>query len=234
MVEIKNLTVVIKNQTLLDDVSCSLIPGRISCFIGKSGAGKTTLLKSLVNLMPITSGTISINNKQLAELTYQKKSETIGYVFQDFNLFNNLTVLENCIDPLLVHGMQYKQAEERALQELKKRGLENHVHKYPTQLSGGQQQRAAIARSLCLQPQILLLDEPTASLDPINTQELVTTLQELAAQNLIIGVSSQDMHFVQKIFDRVYYLQAGTIIDFCDDIQKINYVPNIKSFINIA
>jgi len=232
MVNVKNLTVSINNQTILNDVSCSLLPGRITCFIGKSGAGKTTLLKALVDLVYITEGEIVINNTQLNSLSYSKRSEEIGYVFQDFNLFSNLTVLQNCMDPLRVHGLNVNDAKKRALDTLEQLGMKDYCDKYPSELSGGQQQRVAIARSLCLNPRVLLLDEPTASLDPINTAQLVTILQALRANKLIIGISSQDMNFVKKIFDRVYYIEQGKIVELCDGIEYVNQCKAIQQFIH--
>lgn len=232
MVKVKNLTVKINNQILLDKVSCSLLPGRITCFIGKSGAGKTTFLKSLVNLISITEGKITINNNQLDKLSYRQKSEEIGYVFQNFNLFSNLTVLENCTDPLIVHELDFENAKNQALIQLKKLGMENYINKYPSELSGGQQQRIAIARALCLNPKVLLLDEPTASLDPVNTEILINILKALTQSGLTIGISSQDMNFINKIFDRVYYIKKGKIIEFCDGIENLKDYPLIKSFIN--
>ena len=232
MVNVKNLTVSINNQTILNDVSCSLLPGRITCFIGKSGAGKTTLLKALVDLVYITEGEIVINNTQLNSLSYSKRSEEIGYVFQDFNLFSNLTVLQNCMDPLRVHGLNVNDAKKRALDTLEQLGMKDYRDKYPSELSGGQQQRVAIARSLCLNPRVLLLDEPTASLDPINTAQLVTILQALRANKLIIGISSQDMNFVKKIFDRVYYIEQGKIVELCDGIEYVNQCKAIQQFIH--
>ncbi|MFA6066368.1 MAG: ATP-binding cassette domain-containing protein [Candidatus Babeliaceae bacterium] len=240
MVIVNNLTVQVKKNTLLNNVSCTLVPGRITSFIGKSGAGKTTLLKSLVGLMPITQGQIIINDKQLSGLTHRQRSEEIGYVFQDFNLFPHMTVIENCIDPLLVHdmplhqivhGTYYFQARQQALFILQRLEMQDFVDKYPSELSGGQQQRVAIARALCLNPRILLLDEPTASLDPFNTDILVAILLSLAKNGLTIGLSSQDMGFVRKVFDRVYYLESGRIIEFCDGLDQLPQHPAIQAFV---
>jgi polar amino acid transport system ATP-binding protein len=232
MVIVDSLTVRIKNQTVLNHLTCSLTPGRITSFIGKSGAGKTTLLKSLVGLVPITDGHILIGeNKELNTLSHKQRAEEIGYVFQDFNLFSHLTALENCIDPLIVYGMTHAQAQERALDTLQQLSMSAFIKHHPCQLSGGQQQRVAIARALCLNPSILLLDEPTASLDPFNTDILVTILSSLAAKQLTIGLSSQDMSFVDKIFDRVYYVEAGTIIEFCDGKERVGEHPSIQRFL---
>jgi ABC-type polar amino acid transport system ATPase subunit len=231
MVTIKNLTVALKNNTILRNISCTLTMGRITTFLGKSGAGKTTLLKTIAGLIEKTSGEILINGKELDILDGQKRSETVGYVFQDFNLFTHMTVKQNCIDPQLVHGRSAQEAEERAMKLLQEFGIAEHADKYPSELSGGQQQRVAIARALCLDAQVLLLDEPTASLDPINTEILTKILQQLANKGLTIALSSQDMNFVKSIFDRVYYLDAGTITEFCDKQTDVAQTCCIKNFL---
>lgn len=231
MVVVNNLTVKLQDQTILKYVSCSLLPGKITTFIGKSGAGKTTILKTIVGLNAISEGSILARDKQLTTLLSKQRSEEIGYVFQDFNLFAHMSVLQNCIDSLLVHGITQQQAQQRARDVLQQLGMQNFTNLYSSSLSGGQKQRVAIARALCLQPKILLLDEPTASLDPINTDILVGILRKLAVQGLTIGVSSQDMSFVRKIFDRVYYVQAGEIVEFCDEKDKLSFCPLIMSFV---
>lgn len=241
MVIVNALSVTIQEQTLLKSVSFTLLPGRITTFVGKSGAGKTTLLKSLVGLTPISSGSITIHGHTLASLptadshtltslSPQQRSEEIGYVPQDFNLFPHLSALNNCIDPLLVHGMPHDQAINKAHDILQQLDMHHFINKYPSELSGGQKQRVAIARALCLNPRILLLDEPTASLDPANTNLLITILHNLASQGLTIALSSQDMSFVQKILDRVYYMQDGEIVEFCDGKNALSSCPLIMSF----
>ena len=233
MVIVNKLQVKLQNKLILNSVSCTLLAGRITTFIGQSGAGKTTLLKSLVGLIPVTDGSIMVHDQQITDLSPTQRAEAIGYVFQDFNLFPHFSVLQNCIDPLLVHGMNYEQAELRVREILQQLEMIQFIHQYPSQLSGGQKQRIAIARALCLQPKVLLLDEPTASLDPLNTDILVTILKNLAAQGLTIGLSSQDMTFVTKIFDRVYYMQAGEIVELCEDAASMNRYPLISQFMKL-
>jgi ABC-type polar amino acid transport system ATPase subunit len=231
MIRINNLTVCIKGQTILRAISCRLMPNRITVLIGQSGAGKTTLLKTLAGLLSFEQGTVSIDGNELKSATPQQRAELIGYVFQDFNLFCNLTVLENCIDPQLVHGIDFQQARQKALQQLQAFGMHDFINAYPSELSGGQKQRVAIARTLCLNPRMLLLDEPTASLDPINTNLLIVMLKKLAQNGLVIVLSSQDMSFVRKVFDDVYYIADGTIIESCNDNQELALCPLIASFL---
>lgn len=231
MVNVTNLCVQRNKKIILRDITCSLSPGRITTFIGPSGAGKTTLLQTLVDLVQPSTGTITLNSKQIQNLTHPERAATIGFVFQQFNLFPNLTVLENCIDPLIIRGINNATAQQTAINILTQLGMQAYADTYPSELSGGQQQRVAIARALCLNPRILLLDEPTASLDPSNTQILVSILKQLAHNGMTIGVSSQDMNFVRSILDRVYYLENGEIINFCDNIQDMQTCAHIMQFI---
>lgn len=231
MVNINNITVFLQQQAILKSISCTLLPGKITVFMGESGAGKTTLLKSIVGLIKVEQGTITINNQEITTLSNLEKSQEIGYVFQNFNIWPNLTVEENCIDPLLVHGIPYEEAKKIAFEVLTKLNMQQHAAKYLNALSGGQQQRVAIARALCLKPKVLLLDEPTASLDPINTDILVTILQQLASEGLTIALTSQDMSFVKKIWDVLYYVENGSIIESCSSKDAVAQNPLIAQFI---
>lgn len=231
MVIVNNLSIDFKNQRVLNNVSVTVTAGHITSFIGKSGAGKTTLLKTIAGLIPITTGEIIINDQQLKNLTPIQRAQEIGYVFQDFNLFPHMTALENSIDPLIVHGKSYNEAKEQALSKLQELDMDRYASRYPAELSGGQQQRVAIARALALNPRIILLDEPTASLDPANSELLVTILQTLATKGFTICLSSQGMDFVRKIVDRVYYLQNGIITEFCDNAQTVSQSAAISKWI---
>ncbi len=178
MVTVKNLMITIGKKTVLNTISCTLLPGRITLFLGKSGAGKTTLLKSIGGLIPPSLGTITLNNNQdSTKLTASQRAENFCYVFQEFNLFPHLTALENCMDPLLISGIKPSDALTQATAIITLLDLREQLNSYPSQLSGGQQQRIALARALCLHPKVILCDEPTAALDPTNTDLLVALLQ---------------------------------------------------------
>lgn len=231
MVTATDITVIMQGQKIVQSVSCHVPKGRITAFIGKSGAGKTTVLKVLAGLIKPDQGTVGVDDKSLSDFSPSARSESIGYVFQEFNLFNHLTVLQNCIDPLIVHGYSQAEATEKAQSQLKQLEMDSYGNKYPSELSGGQKQRVAIARALCLQPKVLLLDEPTASLDPINTQNLVAILKKLASQGLCIGLSSQDMSFVRALFDRVYYMESGAIVECCEKIDDLKEYSKMSEFL---
>lgn len=231
MVIIDQLDVIINGKKILNNISLTIAQSRITSLIGASGAGKTTLLKTIAGLLPCNQGTITIDNNAITSLTPYQRSEQIGYVFQDFNLFAHLTALENCIDPLLVHHVPHKVALQQVQELLHQFGMFQHRNKYPHELSGGQKQRVAIARALALKPQLLLLDEPTASLDPANTDILVTLLKQLATSGMTIALSSQDMSFVQKIVDCVYYMEHGTLVQTCHDATEVEQCPLIKSWL---
>jgi ABC-type polar amino acid transport system ATPase subunit len=232
VVIVDRLTVTIAKKEILKQISLKLKPGCISVFIGGSGAGKTTLLKTIAGLNHITDGTITVDDQQLNQLNSYERAEKVGYVFQEFNLFAHFTALENCVDPLMVHGTSYEQATEEALKLLQSLGMKEYADHYPAELSGGQQQRVAIARALSLQPKVILLDEPSASLDPANTDRLVEILKSLAKQGLTVVLSSQDMSFVRKVADTINFVEGGWVVESCDDVEKLNDYPLINEWIN--
>lgn len=231
MVIINELLIELDGKPILHDFSAQLLPGRITLFIGKSGAGKSTLFKAMVGLLPIKAGQIIINGYTLSALDPKKRAEEIGYVFQQFNLFPHMSVLDNCIDPLLVHGKTMTQAVEIARDILVKLGMFDYQDRYPAHLSGGQQQRVAIARALCLKPRVLLFDEPTASLDPANSLLLAEIMRSLARDGLTIALSSQDSAFIRMIFDRVYLIENGMVAERCDDYGTLEKSSAIARFI---
>jgi ABC-type polar amino acid transport system ATPase subunit len=215
MLTIQNLTVSYTRQktkqNALQNASCTLPPGRITIFLGKSGAGKTTLLRCIAGLQAY-QGIIQFGGLDLASQNSAQRSALVGFVFQSFNLFPQLTVLENCIQPLIVvRGIARESAMKQALEMLDRLGIAGYQHAYPAQLSGGQQQRVALARALVLRPKVLLLDEPTSALDPENSAILANILKQLCAEGIAIGLSSQDMSLVSMIKDRTYVVTDGAI-----------------------
>lgn len=231
MLRAKQVCVVQKGVALINNVTCELLPGRITSFVGKSGAGKTTLLKACAGLIEVSQGTIVVDGTSLKQCSLQQRSAMLGYVFQDFNLFPHLTVLENCIDPLVIRGIARDDACKKARAVLEACDMVQFSSTYPSCLSGGQKQRVAIARALCLKPHILLLDEPTASLDPFNTDLLVAIIKNMVAQGLTVGVSSQDLSFIQKIMDRVYYLEEGEIKECMENPSEYKNTLYIANFL---
>lgn len=222
-----------KESLILNDVSITFPAGRITVLLGKSGAGKTSLLRSIAGLEKPIHGSILIDGKDLSKMPCSQRARNVGIVFQQFNLFPHLTVLQNCMQPLMVNNAMFEdEARTKALAYLKMVEMEALAHRYPMQLSGGQQQRVAIARALCLEPQVLLLDEPTSALDPANTKALQRLLQYFAEQGLALVISSHDMEFVRNILDRAYLIENGNIIDYLDNKNSmVNSGSKINHFL---
>ena len=217
MIKGKNIILKKGNKTILSDVSFEIKKGRITSFIGKSGAGKTSLLKCVANLNSDYQGTILLSDKDIKEFSKKQKAKHIGFVAQKFNLFEHMTVLQNCIQPMMiVLGMSKEIATQKAIETLKSLDIEHLKNTYPKKISGGQQQRVAIARALCLEPEALLFDEPTSALDPQSTISLQKLVKQLCDKGITIAMSSHDMFFLKDILDCVYFLQDGKVVDFFD------------------
>jgi len=213
-----------KTVRALKNVSLSVEQGEVVCIIGPSGAGKSTFLRAINRLETIDEGQIYIEDKLLFDChngTNRAKMHSnernnffleVGMVFQSFNLFPHKTVLENVtLAPLHVRRLSAKQAREKSLQILERIGLSDKINAYPSQLSGGQQQRVAIARALAMEPKIMLFDEPTSSLDPELSGEVLVVMKSLAACGMTMLVVSHEMAFVREIADRVAFMAEGTI-----------------------
>ena len=205
------------SHKILDNVSFTIPQGRITAFIGPSGAGKTTLLRAVAQLISSYEGSLLFQGKSLHEFDRLARVRSVGFVFQQFNLFPHFSVLENCMHPLItVLGMHRDAAYKRALAVLDSLQMTRFIAVYPRNLSGGQQQRVAIARTLCLEPSVLLFDEPTSSLDPESSLAVHNILKELVTRGYTVATSSHDMSFLKKILDNVYFLKNGTIIEHYD------------------
>lgn len=222
-----------KHSLILNNVCFELMPGRITSFMGQSGAGKTTLLKCLANLLTEYEGEILCNGKNLKKLPPAERASTIGFVLQQFHLFPNMTVAENCNYALIhVVGLSKEEANKRTKGTLEALGIGSFENSYPSELSGGQQQRVAIARALVLQPEVLLLDEPTSALDPDSKKSLETLLLDLNAKGMTIALSSHDMPFIRRIMDHIYFMEGGLIVEEWDKAKEnLSQKPRIKQFL---
>ena len=214
LVEIANVDKSFGPLKVLDGVTLRVAPGEIVAIIGRSGSGKSTLLRCINGLEPIQGGQIRVDgdlvNAPKADL--RKLRQKVGIVFQSYNLFPHLTVERNItLAPTVVKRIELSKAQAIAHQVLRQVGLEDKLHAYPDQLSGGQQQRVAIARSLAMQPKIMLFDEITSALDPELIGEVLRVLEGLAKQGMTMLVVTHEMGFARNVADRVVFMHAGRI-----------------------
>ena len=215
-IEVKNLHKCYGDIEVLKGMNITVKEGEVVCLIGPSGSGKSTFLRCLNRLEERTSGDILINQKNL----YDKKTDinqlrqNIGMVFQHFNLFENLNITDNItLAPIMLRKMNKTAAEQKAIELLTTVGLADKADSYPTQLSGGQKQRCAIARSLAMNPDIMLFDEPTSALDPEMVGEVLNVMKELAANGMTMVVVTHEMGFAREVSDRVIFMDDGQIVE---------------------
>jgi ABC-type polar amino acid transport system ATPase subunit len=200
----------------LKDIGFSVAKGERVVICGPSGSGKSTLIRCINGLEPFDTGRIVVDGTALAPggKGAQAVRGKAGMVFQQFNLFPHLTVLENLmLGPVRARGLSKAQARETALRYLARVRIPEQADKYPRQLSGGQQQRVAIARSLCMEPQIMLFDEPTSALDPEMISEVLEVMAELAVTGMTMIVVTHEMGFARKVADRVVFMDRGDIVE---------------------
>ena len=199
----------------LRDVDLSVSHGEKIVICGPSGSGKSTLIRCVNSLETHDAGTITVDGitMQDANSINEIRSE-VGMVFQQFNLFPHLTILQNLtLGPMKARGIPRAEAEERAMMYLERVRIPEQADKKPTQLSGGQQQRVAIARSLCMEPKIMLFDEPTSALDPEMISEVLEVIVDLADSGMTMLVVTHEMGFARKAADRVVFMDAGQVIE---------------------
>ncbi|MDI3468640.1 MAG: ABC transporter, ATP-binding protein (cluster 3, basic aa/glutamine/opines) [Pseudolabrys sp.] len=199
----------------LKGVSLSAARGEVVCIIGPSGSGKSTLLRTLNGLESFDDGRIRIGDVDLPGTHRQilEVRREVGMVFQSFNLFPHMTVRRNvALAPVRSRGLSWVEANGRAERLLRRVGIVDQIDKYPGQLSGGQQQRVAIARALAVEPQVLLFDEPTSSLDPEMVQEVLQVMRELAHTGITMLVATHEMGFAREVADRVGFMDGGTLL----------------------
>ena len=201
---------------VLRDVDLVVPKGEKIVICGPSGSGKSTLIRCINRLEEHQQGRLIVDGVELADdvKAIDNVRRNVGMVFQSFNLFPHLTVLENLtLSPMWVGKIPKKDAEEKAMIQLKRVKIAEQAEKYPLQLSGGQQQRVAIARALCLTPKIMLFDEPTSALDPEMIKEVLDVMVELAGQGITMLCVTHEMGFAKAVADRVIFMDQGQIVE---------------------
>jgi len=201
---------------VLRDIDLTVYRGERIVICGPSGSGKSTLIRCINRLEEHQTGQIVVDGTELTSnlKNIDRVRSEVGMVFQHFNLFPHLTVLENCtLAPIWVRKVPKREAEEAAMEYLRKVKIPEQAQKYPGQLSGGQQQRVAIARSLCMKPKIMLFDEPTSALDPEMIKEVLDTMIDLAREGMTMLVVTHEMGFAQAVANRVIFMDQGQIVE---------------------
>jgi general L-amino acid transport system ATP-binding protein len=223
----------------LRDIDLQVASGERIVICGPSGSGKSTLVRTVNLLEPFQQGHLHVCGVEVGanEITRAARlavNRRVGMVFQQFNLFPHMTVLQNLmVGPVWGGGVSRTEAQELANHYLQRVGLMDQAHKHPAQLSGGQQQRVAIARALCTRPRLVLFDEPTASLDPEMVNEVLQTMESLASEGMTMMVVTHEMGFARRVADRVIFMDQGQIIETApqDDFFDRPQSPRLQSFL---
>jgi polar amino acid transport system ATP-binding protein len=216
LVEIRDIHKTFGRLEVLKGISLNVMKGEVICVIGPSGSGKSTLLRCINALVPIDSGSIlvegqEVNDPKLDKLALRRK---VGMVFQQYNLFPHVTALENIMmAPIHVLKRERKDVETQARSLIRKVRLEGKETSYPGELSGGQQQRIAIARSLAMNPDLMLFDEVTAALDPETVKDVLVTIRQLAEEGMTCVIVTHEMGFAREVADQVYFTDRGVLVE---------------------
>lgn len=216
VISIKDLSKSFGDHEVLRKIDIDVHSGEVICIVGSSGSGKSTLLRCINKLEKQTSGKILYHDKEVRNVQrdindYRSK---VGMVFQSFNLFNNMTVLQNCmLCTRRVLHLPKQEAFDRAITHLKAVGMAPYINAKPSQLSGGQKQRVAIARSLCMNPEVLLFDEPTSALDPEMVGEVLNVMKDLARTGLTMIIVTHEMAFARDVAKHVIFMGDGVIVE---------------------
>ena len=216
MIDVKNLSKSFGNLDVLKDITEHIAPGEKVVIIGPSGSGKSTFLRCLNLMEEPTSGSITFDGTEITDpkTDIDQIRRQMGMVFQHFNLFPNMTIQRNItLAPVRTGRMNQKEADELALQLLRRVGLEDKAQAYPAQLSGGQKQRIAIVRALAMNPKVLLFDEPTSALDPEMVGEVLEVMKELAAEGMTMVVVTHEMGFAREVGSRILFMDEGKIVE---------------------
>ena len=237
VISIKDLSKSFGDHEVLRKIDIDVHSGEVICIVGSSGSGKSTLLRCINKLEKQTSGKILYHDKEVRNVQkdindYRSK---VGMVFQSFNLFNNMTVLQNCmLCTRRVLHLPKQEAFDRAITHLKAVGMAPYINAKPSQLSGGQKQRVAIARSLCMNPEVLLFDEPTSALDPEMVGDVLNVMKELAEQGMTMIIVTHEMGFARQVANRVIFTADGEFLEdgTPDQIFDNPQHPRLKEFLD--
>ncbi|MDQ0352259.1 polar amino acid transport system ATP-binding protein/glutamine transport system ATP-binding protein [Alkalibacillus filiformis] len=232
MITVKDLHKSFGNLEVLKGISAEVKESEVVCVIGPSGSGKSTFLRCINLLEDITSGEVTIDQDVINDpkTNINQVRSQVGMVFQHFNLFPHKTVLENItIGPIKVKGMKEEEAKEIALKLLEKVGLSDKADAYPESLSGGQKQRAAIARSLAMEPKVMLFDEPTSALDPELVGDVLEVMKDLAREGMTMVVVTHEMGFAREVGDRVLFMDEGIVMEEGDPQQIFENPQNPRT-----
>ena len=216
MIKVKNLHKKFDELEVLKGIDEHIRPGEVVVVIGPSGSGKSTFLRCLNQLETATEGEIYVDDELITDskCDVNKVRQKMGMVFQQFNLFPHLTILENItLAPVMLKKMTKDQAKEKAMELLRRVGLEEKAEAYPVQLSGGQKQRVAIARALAMNPEIMLFDEPTSALDPEMVGEVLDVMKDLAESGMTMVIVTHEMGFAREVASRVIFMDQGIIME---------------------
>ena len=237
IIEVRHLSKSFGDHEVLRDVDFSVRKGQVVSIIGSSGSGKSTLLRCMNLLEKPTGGEVLYHGKSIRGegFNLQMYRAHVGMVFQQFNLFANMTALENCVvGQMKVLKRSRAEAENTAMEYLRKVGMDVYVKAKPRQLSGGQKQRVAIARALCMLPEIMLIDEPTSALDPEMVGEVLEVMKHLAHVGMTMVVVTHEMGFAREVGDRVLFMDGGLILEegTPEEIFGNPQNPRTKDFLN--
>ena len=216
IIELKNVNKWFDKFQVLKEIDLEVKPKEKIVVCGPSGSGKSTLIRCINRLEEHQEGSIIVDGNEISENTKNIENirAEVGMVFQQFNLFPHLSILENCsLAPIWVKKLPKKQAEELAMENLKRVQIEDQALKFPGQLSGGQQQRCAIARALCMEPKIMLFDEPTSALDPEMIKEVLDVMVDLAKGGMTMIVVTHEMGFAKEVADNMIFMDEGRIVE---------------------
>ena len=214
MLKVENISKSFGKLKVLKNISLEVNKGDRVVIIGPSGSGKSTFLRCINYLAKPDSGKIYLDNHELNDNNIFLYRQKIGMVFQNFNLFNNLTVMDNIIlAPIKLGIYSEKEAQKKAMEYLKRIDLADKALVYPSSLSGGQKQRVAIARALAMEPKILLFDEPTSALDPEMVGEVLNVMKDLASEGMTMVVVTHEMGFAKEVGDRIVFMDGGNILE---------------------